>query len=361
MFSKVLVPININDAELTTGVMPYVARFSKDLGLDVVLIAVLDPENVEIPDFANIDSRQSEAIIPVGTVIMMGGPPVSEDIPVPGTEEASSTPREIEGESTTQIIENARFSIEHYVNRFASRLTDDGIQAEAIVAVNKDTSEEILKAAEAHQCDLIAMATRDRSLLGQEIMGSVTNDVVRSSPVPVVAITPEKNDVEPGQRVAISRIIVPLDGSTFAESVLPYVQYLAQKMSLEIILARSLAHTDIYPTLGGGAALVSDTGVTSSIQVNTIAEEDTIEYLRGIASRLEATGVRVSWEMLRGATSQEIADLAEATSNSMVALASRSRSGIKRWIFGSVAEELIRGTGEPVLVIPAELAEGEDQ
>jgi nucleotide-binding universal stress UspA family protein len=88
-------------------------------------------------------------------------------------------------------------------------------------------------------------------------------------------------------------------------------------------------------------------------------EEEATTYLEDLAEKLRNKGLNVRWEMFRGAPRPNIADLAESLSDSMIALASHGRSGLIRWVMGSVAEELLRGTGGPVLVIPSPVAEGD--
>jgi nucleotide-binding universal stress UspA family protein len=79
-------------------------------------------------------------------------------------------------------------------------------------------------------------------------------------------------------------------------------------------------------------------------------------YLQDIAARLGNKGLDVRREVLLGGTARKIAELAQATPNNIIALASHGRSGIARWVMGSLAEELLRASGDPVLVIPSALA-----
>jgi nucleotide-binding universal stress UspA family protein len=245
-----------------------------------------------------------------------------------------------------------------FLRGYLEPLKQEGIQIKGIVAVGEDPTREILQYASVKECDLIAMATRDRNLLSQAVTGSVTNEVLRSAQVPVLAVTPEKNGVSPGQRVEISTILVPLDGSSFAEAVLPYVEHLARKLSLEVVLVRVLQVRDIYPPPLSLPA-PSDEG---SPQIYAIAEEAAVEeitrYLQDTADRLTGEGINVRWELVRGdPVGSRIADLAKEFPHNMIALASHGRSGIARWVMGSVAEDLLRATGDPVLIIPSGISE----
>ena len=97
------------------------------------------------------------------------------------------------------------------------------------------------------------MSANGRTALGRGILGSVTDSVILSSHVPTLAITPEraKRYWEEGSET-ISRVLVPLDGTPFAERALPYAEYLARELSLEVVLARSADPSGPY----SGFALV---------------------------------------------------------------------------------------------------------
>jgi nucleotide-binding universal stress UspA family protein len=251
---------------------------------------------------------------------------------------------------------DANGEVRPFLGRFLEPMTREGIQVESTLTVGETPAEEILKLASDKGCDLIAMATHDRNILGQALMGSVTNEVIRSASMPILAITPEAGGAAPEGKVALSRIIAPLDGSEFAEAALPYVEYLAEKLALEIILVRSVQ----LPIYAADSGMGADTAQVVAEQY-TLIEEEATTYLEHLAEKLGNKGLNVRWEMLRGAPSPNIADLAESLSDSLIALASHGRSGLIRWVRGSVAEELLRGTAGPVLVIPSQVAEGDDE
>lgn len=317
MFNKVLVPLN--DSETAPGILPYVSYLARSLQMPVVLMSAVDPLAVE----------SSHQVVT----------------------------SEVGGQSILSVATGAG---RQFLRGFLESLKGEGIQVKGIVAVGDNPTREILQYARVKGCDLIAMATRDRNLLSQAIMGSVTNEVLRSAQVPVLAVSPEKNGVSPGQRVELSTILVPLDGSSFAEAVLPFVEQLSRKLSLEVVLVRVLQMRDIYH-LPLGAPAPSDAG---SPQMYAIAEEAAVEeitrYLQDTAHRLTSKGINVRWELVRGDPAGScIADLAQEFSHNMIALASHGRSGVSRWVMGSVAEDLLRATGDPVLIIPSGITEEE--
>ncbi len=191
---------------------------------------------------------------------------------------------------------------------------------------------------------LVAMSTRARGVLARGVLGSVTDKVIHSSHLPVLAITPEKAEEYWRDGVTMSKIIVPLDGSPLAESVLPYVEHLAGKMSLEVILARAVHMGAIYYSNGG----------VVPVNLEQELECEAIQYLKGVARQLGDQGLTVQWRLLRGHPGMTIVDLAQETPQNIVAVATHGRSGVTRWVLGSVAEALVRSAGDPVLVIPPE-------
>ena len=228
-----------------------------------------------------------------------------------------------------------------------------------MAAQHGDVSQEILKVAEDHGCDLLAMATHDRNLLERTFQSSVTHQVVRSGAFPVLAITPEKQSGLSDQPAATTRLLVLLDGSDFAESVLPYVKELGLRLPLEIVLVR-------WPTSGqeSSARVEMDGPVTEGgkgegrpgLQGPNEATE-AHRYLQSVAADLESAGLQVRWEVPEIALNSSRAEVSRLCAGGIIVLASHGRSGLSRWLEGSVAEDLLRDSGCPVLIIPGALAD----
>ena len=115
--------------------------------------------------------------------------------------------------------------------------------------------------------------------------------------------------------MTMSKIVVPLDGSPLAESVLPYVEHLAGKTSLEVILARPVQVGAIYYSNGG----------VVPVNLEQELESEAIEYLKGVAQRLRGKGLTVQWRLLRGHPGMTIVDLARETPQNIVAVATHGR------------------------------------
>ena len=154
----------------------------------------------------------------------------------------------------------------------------------------------------------------------------------------------------------IQHILVPLDGSETAEVVLPYVKSMAQGLKAKLTLVRVVDVGAIARSVAPAAPDAA--GFTAELQ-NIIDESvaaelaDARAYLDAQSASLRGDGVTVETEVREGSPSEQVLAAIEADGVDMAAIASHGRSGITRTLFGSVADELIRNSGKPVMVIKA--------
>jgi nucleotide-binding universal stress UspA family protein len=146
--------------------------------------------------------------------------------------------------------------------------------------------------------------------------------------------------------VTFKSVIVPVDGSELAECVLPTVTELAKALQLEVILFR--AYTIPYSALAADAEgfyLVPDEELIAAMR------DEAVAYLEKKAQTIKKLGVeRVSTIAEYGFAPDEIIALARKTPDNLIAMCSHGRSGVKRWVLGSVTETVVRHSGDPVLV-----------
>ena len=135
----------------------------------------------------------------------------------------------------------------------------------------------------------------------------------------------------------LSRILVPLDGSPLAESVLPQVVELANLRKAEVVLVRvALAHT--FPGANPADGQVR-------------AVESAQRYLNKIQADLAAQGIAVQSVVRYGHAAEEILDHAGTGAIDLIAMSTHGRSGIRRWVLGSVAETVARRAPVPVMLL----------
>lgn len=365
MFTKILVPMD--GSEISEAILPSVAYLAKRLDIPVELLSIIDPgtapvaHEVATPGVVRYQSRFPFISYAADERYYTGNPAQSARIVTPTVRsqyQYDYSDQDIKGGKAEEMME-----AQNWLDERASWLEQQGVsvlESKVAGAIGKP-SEGIIEYAGLHSCDLIAMATHDRNLLGQALRGSVTNMVIRSSPVPVMAMTPEKQDTPQDQSVTLSRVLVPLDGSPFAESVLPYVENLAGRLGLEVVLVQVLGFDETFPPAGGAAVPHDAINPQMDTTPEEVAATDANQYLESVAKRLGGRGMKARWEVIRGDPAQNIAKLSQETPDNMIALASHSRSGISRWVTGSVAEELLRTSGDPVLIISSEAVEDEEE
>ena len=215
-----------------------------------------------------------------------------------------------------------------------------------------DAASQIVDTGDASPNTLIAMSTHGRSGLARWVMGSVTDKVLHGSgsALLIVRAVPEE---EYKKEVTLKTVIVPVDGSPLAEQILPHATALAMALELNVVLLRCL------PTSEGFAAFTGMEGFSAQQAdvYNSIAEQagaDAMTYLNQLADQLRGQGVaNVETRLERGSPGLVIVDVAQETQNNLVAMTTHGRSGVARWTMGSVADRVVRHSGDPVLLVRA--------
>jgi nucleotide-binding universal stress UspA family protein len=196
---------------------------------------------------------------------------------------------------------------------------------------------------------LIAMATRGRSGIHRWLMGSVAEKVLRGATNPLLLVRGNEEGKSEGE-AALKSIVVPLDGSKLAEGVLPRAVELAKTLSLAIVLTRAYQIPLSAAYAGAEAPYIPN----QDALLNLVREEVSA-YLETKVNELNQNGVeKVSSVLLVGSGADEIIDLARSTPDNLIAMCTHGRSGVKRWVLGSVTEKVVRHSGDPVLVVRAE-------
>jgi nucleotide-binding universal stress UspA family protein len=221
-------------------------------------------------------------------------------------------------------------------------------QAEVTCTVEKGRAEEtIIEKGAADPGMLITMATHGRSGLNRFLLGSVTEKVLRGSANPLLLIRAAEQVKGEGEE-KLTSVLVPLDGSELAESVLPMVATMAKKLGLEVVLFR--AYHIPYNAYAGndGYYAVNYDELISGVR------DEAKEYLEKKVAEVKKLGVeKVSMLIKEGFAGDEIIALGRKTPNSLIAMCSHGRSGVGRWVLGSVTETVVRHSGDPVLVVRA--------
>lgn len=217
----------------------------------------------------------------------------------------------------------------------AEQLENDDIAVEQ--AVQTDVPHQaILSYATEQDIDLIAMGTHGRTGVERYLLGSVTEKVVRRSDVPVLTVrTPDDIDVT----FPYTDVLVPTDGSEGATAaVTPAVDiastYGASLHALSVVDTRSLG-IDVRSTM-----FADELEEQAQDAVDAVEEQATL-----------ASVPRTETVVDYGLPSESICSYVETNDIDLVVMGTHGRSGIPRYLLGSVAEKLVRTSPVPVMTI----------
>jgi nucleotide-binding universal stress UspA family protein len=200
--------------------------------------------------------------------------------------------------------------------------------------ISETVADSILERAWAGKADLIVMASHGRGRLSRFATGSVADQLIRRSGVPVLLVRPGDTAHAIFPEPALDNILIPLDGSALAEQVLGPALELARLMEARCTLLRVIEpHSARHNGAPGGPA------------------KEAGAYLERLSARLREQGVPAETRVVVARhVAEAILEQAAAQTSDLIALATHGRGGLARLLRGSVAVRLVRAAASPVLV-----------
>ncbi len=293
MFSTLVVPLD--GSELAERALPYAVRFAAERGGRLVLVrAALGP-----PPSGLDWERQQLAVMDEATAYLAGvAEKVATRVPV------TSAP------------------------------------------VYGHAADEILAAVGQFEADSVVMATHGRTGLAHLLYGSVAEAVLARSPVPVFVVHARPGEAAaPPFNSASARVMVPLDGSAFAEAALPAALEIVGDAG-ELVLASVAEPPDHVERDERGRVLAY------LDQQEEAITRDTFDYLRRIQAKLkrERPDLHVTVDVRIGDPATGIATAEIARGADLVVMATHGRTGLRRAVLGSVAGTVLATGSVPVLL-----------
>lgn len=225
---------------------------------------------------------------------------------------------------------------EEIVEAAAERATDREIST--VTAVHQGRVPETITAyADEHGIDLIAMPTHGRTGLERVLLGSVTERVIRQAPVPVFTLRP---DEEPSQ-YPYRNVLVPTDGSECATAALD--------SAVDIVKASgaTLHVLSVVDVTSLGVDVRSEFQTTAlEEKANQVVEEGT-----EAAERASVDSI-VDNVVFGDSIYRAIDSYIEEHDVDLVVMGTHGRTGINRYLLGSVTEKTVRRAAVPVLTVP---------
>ena len=234
------------------------------------------------------------------------------------------------GMSSVTERKEVEAELEDVVTDAAARVQDAGVAVSTAVEAGFP-HEEILNAVDDHEIDMISMGTHGRSGLQRFVIGSVAEKVVRLSPVPVLTVRVDAAGERPYRE-----IVVPTDGSDAAMPAERWSVDLAAEFGADL-----------------NALSVVPEGPVRSSETRAAYEEVAQSAVERVAARGSEFGVDVAEAIEHGVPHREIIDHCTEVDADLVVLGTHGRTGVERFVLGSVAEKVVRLSETPVLVVPS--------
>jgi nucleotide-binding universal stress UspA family protein len=212
-----------------------------------------------------------------------------------------------------------------YLNKVAHGLKAKGAVVDVHVLVGKPAAT-IVDMAMRGGFSLILMCSRGKTGLKRLLLGSVAEETLRLSPIPVLVVHPL---TKPYGKLRIKRIVVPLDGSHRSGSILPHLEPLAKATG-----AKLLFMTIVQPH-------AKDDLPVEVLSRNLFREQE----------RLHKLGIQTELSIRYGDPVAEILSFGDGQNADLVALSTHGRTGLERARYGSVSESILRQGRFPLLIL----------
>jgi len=298
MTATIIVPLD--ESEVSETALPVARAFATDSGASIVLVSVVDV-----------------------------------------TTEFATWMRD---STDTQDFQHELNRTQEYLDGIAARF--EGMDVQAVVRSGRPAVE-ILEEVEAHPDPLIVMSSHGRSGFNRVLVGSVAGRIVHSATCPVVVVRGTDDGKSAPVISSIDKILVPLDGSSFAENALETAEQAlaSRKLTFHLVRIPESITWSATPYAGGAAHYQ---------MIETYMEatrEEAKDYLAKVAAQLEERGHTVTWEVRDGVIADEIAAAAEEQQADLVVIATHGRTGFRRIVMGSVAERVLREASAPLMMV----------
>jgi nucleotide-binding universal stress UspA family protein len=226
-----------------------------------------------------------------------------------------------------------------YLDEFAAKVRGQGVPLRTELGQGQP-DEAILEVAEKYDADLIVMSTHGYSGVTRWVMGSITEKVLRAAQVPILVVRGETN---------ISKMLVPLDGSLLSEKAIEPALQIARALDAKVTLLQAVPIKRVDPRQVESLESI-ERGLGEAMERSDQTEARL--YLEGLVRRFEDLGVEMDVAVTPTPAAENILDFADRQGIQLIGMATHGRSGLRRWIYGSVTEKTLRRGCCSMLIVP---------
>lgn len=248
-----------------------------------------------------------------------------------------------------RAVEEQRPAPLQRLSRLASEIAEHGVRVEVSLIEG-----EVPASLEVHfqttGADLIVIARHDKPWFEQLLFGSVAASVSRRAHIPVLIVRATQGEALFNPSVKIGRILLPFDGSAFAEQIIPHTATLALLMQAEITVLGILE--PVTAMAAGALDAGPDPAVPLSNEPNDEHPgEPNLPALEAAATTLRSRGLTVRTVILAaGRPAHTIIRYAEEGALDLIALTTHARGALERALTGSVSAAVLRNARLPILI-----------
>jgi len=204
----------------------------------------------------------------------------------------------------------------------------------AVVESDGPVHRRIIEYAANHDIDSIVMGTHGRMSLGQHVLGSVAERTLREAPLPVITV--HEDTVVPTD---IEQILVPTDGSESANAAAEHALEFASATGASVHTVHVVDASDIESDENGA--------------IHDALEESGRRAIGAVVESGREQDLHIEASVLSGIPHQAIRDYADANDVDYIFMGTHGRTGVSRYLLGSVTERVVRLTDVPVVSLKA--------
>lgn len=217
----------------------------------------------------------------------------------------------------------------------------DAVSVEEVVRRDVSPGPAILNYAADVEIDLISIGTHGRRGPGRILLGSVAEEVVRQASQPVLTVGAGDDDGDSTEPHSVKRILVPVDFSKYARESVQYAKEWAALYGASLDVLHVVVE-DVHPIFYIG-------GVKSIYDVEPNIEEKVLDKLDSFVSDVPGPDTEIQTHVAVGSAPSKIAEFVDNHPVDLISMSTHGRSGIERFLLGSVTEKVIRHVKCPIL------------
>jgi nucleotide-binding universal stress UspA family protein len=221
-----------------------------------------------------------------------------------------------------------------YLEALRKDIRAEGVPTQTHTLTSRDLRADLLSFIDAERVSAVVLSTQGRTPMLRLLFGSQAEQTLARFPVPVLLVRP-----------VYQHVVVPLDGSKWSESAIPRAVEIARLHDAELVL--------FHVHQQKGRDYAGDWALAGQQQIADQSYEQMTDQMVALRNRLRQEGLKAREVIIRGGNpAQAINEFVESEDGiSLIVMSTHGRTGLSRWLMGSVAGSVIREARCPVTLV----------